>query len=277
MKVIPFLKWAGGKRWLISSMPELFDLNFHRYIEPFVGGGAVFFHVCPDFAILSDKNKQLIDAYRAIKLDWKSVFKYLEVHKKLHSDQYYYEIRSSEYDNIFEKSAQFIYLNRTCWNGLYRVNLNGRFNVPRGTRNTVIFENDNFEGVSAALKNTELLNSDFETVIDSSEEGDFLFIDPPYTANHNKNGFLKYNENIFSWEDQVRLSECVKRAFARGVKMVLTNADHESVLSLYSDIFKVFSVPRTSSLSGKSKYRGKVTELIVLGNVEITQISFSNN
>ena len=277
MKVIPFLKWAGGKRWLISSMPELFDLNFHRYIEPFVGGGAVFFHVCPDFAILSDKNKQLIDAYRAIKLDWKSVFKYLEVHKKLHSDQYYYEIRSSEYDNIFEKSAQFIYLNRTCWNGLYRVNLNGKFNVPRGTRNTVIFENDNFEGVSAALKNTKLLNSDFETVIDSSEEGDFLFIDPPYTANHNKNGFLKYNENIFSWEDQVRLSECVKRAFDRGVKMVLTNADHESVLSLYSDIFKVFSVPRTSSLSGKSKYRGKVTELIVLGNVEITQISFSNN
>ncbi len=216
MKVIPFLKWAGGKRWLISSLPQLFNLEFNKYIEPFVGGGSVFFHVSPNVAVLSDRNLQLIDVYRAIREDWRSVLSHLEHHSRLHSDQYYYEIRSSRYEDIYEKSAQFIYLNRTCWNGLYRVNRKGEFNVPRGTKNTVILDTDNFEGVSRALENVDLFDGDFERVVDSSLDGDFLFVDPPYTANHNNNGFLKYNENIFSWADQVRLSECLKRANDRG-------------------------------------------------------------
>lgn len=266
MSIIPFLKWAGGKRWLVYAYQDLFNISFERYIEPFVGSGSVFFHVNPQQAILSDKNKRLMDVYRAIKSNWQAVQNNLAVHSRHHSRDYYYQIRSTVLEDDYEKAAQFIYLNRTCWNGLYRVNKNGQFNVPIGTKDKVILDTDNFEGVSKKLECTELLDGDFEAVIDIAQEGDFLFVDPPYTAKHNKNGFLKYNESIFSWDDQVRLSESVKRAKDRGVKIILTNADHESVINLYSLDFDTSALPRVSKLAGKSQFRGKVTELLVLGN-----------
>lgn len=267
MKITPFLKWAGGKRWLVSSHKELFEFSFDRYIEPFVGSGSVFFHLNPAKAVLSDKNKRLIDVYRAIKMDWRLVYNNLSVHAKFHSKNYYYKIRASNFESIFERAAQFIYINRTCWNGLYRVNKKGQFNVPIGTKDKVLLDTDNFEVISEILGRTLLMNGDFEAVIDITKEGDLLFIDPPYTVNHNKNGFIKYNESIFSWDDQVRLSECVKRAKNRGAKIILTNADHESVSTLYADDFTTKTLPRASVLSGKSQFRGKVTELLVLGNL----------
>lgn len=259
----PFLKWAGGKRWLVNAHKDIFNVNFKRYIEPFVGGGSVYFYLTPSNAILADKNKQLIETYMAIKHDWKRVNDELTLHAMKHSKEYYYMIRALTFDDIYSRAAQLIYLNRTCWNGLYRVNKNGEFNVPIGTKYKVVLESDNFEYISKLLSNTDIHNSDFECIIDKAGNDDLLFIDPPYTVNHNNNGFIKYNQHIFSWEDQVRLSRCVLRAKQRGAAIILTNADHKSIHELYEGNFLIRSVPRASVLSGKAMYRGKVTELLV--------------
>jgi len=265
MTLSPFLKWAGGKRWLVNSHSKIFDINFNRYIEPFVGSAAIFFHLLPKIAILSDKNKNLMAVYRTIKKDWKKVNEKLYEHSINHTKDYYYLMRSKIYNDEFSQAAQFLYLNRTCWNGIYRVNKKGIFNVPKGTKDKVILGTDNFEKVSEYLNNTTLLDGDFEKVINMTIKDDLLFIDPPYTANHNNNSFLKYNEKFFSWDDQVRLSKCVKEAKQRGARIVLTNADHESIRELYEIEFKITSITRSSVLSGKSQFRKKVTELIITG------------
>src|SRR5262249_52089089 len=142
-------------------------------------------------------------------------------------------MRSARPTGSLERAARFLYLNRTCWNGLYRVNLKGEFNVPIGTKQSVLFEYDDFPEISRLLTNARLLCSDFERVIDATREGDFLYVDPPYIVLHNYNGFLKYNERIFRWTDQVRLRNALLRARHRGVSIVVTNADHASIHQLY--------------------------------------------
>lgn len=259
----PFLKWAGGKRWLVSAFPELFPHSFNTYIEPFLGSGAVFFHLTPAKAILSDTNAELINTYEAIQLDWRSIARELRVLHENHSQDLYYEIRKKSYKSKSKRAAKFIYLNRTCWNGLYRVNLKGEFNVPIGTKENVILGSDNFKEVSKILKNTKLIVSDFQEVIDASNKNDFLFIDPPYTVRHNLNGFVKYNDKLFSWDDQIRLRDTIENAVSRGVKVLLTNANHESVKELYKGIGEMIAVERQSVISGNAANRGKYSELIV--------------
>lgn len=261
--VVPFLKWAGGKRWLVEKHPDLFSTQFERYFEPFLGSGAVFFSVAPTSSVISDCNSELIEVYQAIKGDWSLVYDYLEHHHRLHSKEYYYEIRDLSPKIPAERAARFIYLNRTCWNGLYRVNLNGRFNVPIGTKKNVILDSDNFSEISSVLSNAEILNSDFEPVIDKAGEGDFVFVDPPYTVKHNHNGFVKYNENLFSWDDQVRLRDCVERALNRNAKVLVTNAAHESIYVLYKGIGEFCHLSRRSSISGRADRRGIYEELVV--------------
>lgn len=263
--IVPFLKWAGGKRWLIQKHPELFNVRFERYIEPFVGSAAVFFHVTPSASILSDKNKNLIDTYRAIKEDHEKVFRLLRDHQKNHSKAHYYKVRSTKYRTSFTRAAQFIYLNRTCWNGLYRVNQKNEFNVPKGTKDKVIIETDDFSATAKALENTTLIDGDFSTAISQAGQGDLLFVDPPYTVKHDKNGFLKYNETLFSWNDQVRLRDAVLEAKNRGAQIILTNANHDSVRELYDENFTLQTLDRASVLSGKTEYRGAVQELLVIG------------
>lgn len=259
----PFLKWAGGKRWLVLKHSELFPNKFDRYIEPFVGSGAVYFYLKPKKAILADINKELIESYRAIKNDWQAVWKELKTYQKKHSSEFYYITRSKEYDDLFKKAARFIYLNRTCWNGLYRVNKRGVFNVPIGTKTSVVLDTDDFFEVSKLLKGAKLFVSDFEKIIDKAEKGDFLFIDPPYTVKHNLNGFIKYNDKLFSWEDQIVLRDLVQDARKRGVKILLTNANHESIKKLYRGFGQCFSIERPSVISGKVSGRGCFNELIV--------------
>jgi len=261
--LIPFLKWAGGKRWLVSNYSSLFPQNYNRYIEPFLGSGAVFFHLQPKDAILADRNDALIDTYTAIKNNWKLVHRYLKTHQKYHSKNYYYKIRESKPSGIYSRAARFIYLNRTCWNGLFRVNQKGEFNVPIGTKTKVLLDTDNFSQISELLKRVQLLKSDFEKVIDSAKKNDFLFVDPPYTVKHNHNGFVKYNQHLFSWEDQIRLKDALVRANERNVKILITNANHPSIKSLYKNVFNSQSVLRNSVLSGRSKYRGPVNELLL--------------
>jgi DNA adenine methylase len=259
----PFLKWAGGKRWFIRRHEECLPTSFNRYIEPFLGSGAVFFNLSPKRAILSDTNLALINTYRAIRDDWRLVWRYLCQHQQLHSKKYYYECRSKEFRSPHTRAAQFIYLNRACWNGLYRVNLRGEFNVPIGTKDTIIFPDDDFAAIAGALKSASLRAVDFEKIINIAKEGDLLFVDPPYTINHNANGFLKYNEQIFSWHDQTRLRNALKKAAARGAKIVSTNADHQSIRELYAETGTITVLPRHSVLAGNATFRKPSTELLI--------------
>ncbi len=265
MKIEPFLRWPGGKRWLVSTYSSIFDVKFNNFYEPFLGSGTVFFHIQPERAILSDINKDLIDTYNAIKQDHEKVLHYLKQHQKHHSTTYYYRIRDSIPRSLYTKAARFIYLNRTCWNGLYRVNSVGRFNVPIGTKTNVILSSDNFEAVSHILKKAKVLCCDFETTINKAKIGDLVFVDPPYVVSHLNNGFLKYNGKLFSWSDQERLAKCLKGAKRRGVKIIGTNAYNKSVIELYKNVFSIKSLNRASVISGKKESRGKIKELLIFG------------
>ena len=259
----PFLKWAGGKRWLVANHSYLFPTQYKSYLEPFLGSGAVYFHMRPTSAILADANEDLIITYGAIKKDWRSVHTLLQTYQRQHSKDFYYETRAKTFQNLVQKAAQFIYLNRTCWNGLYRVNLKGSFNVPIGTKTNVLLGNDDFEAVSRVLNNADLHATDFQTIISAAKNNDFLFVDPPYTVKHNLNGFVKYNDQLFSWDDQLRLRDCIENAVSRGVKVLLTNADHKSVRDLYKGMGEMVSLNRLSVISGHASARGKYSELIV--------------
>ena len=210
--IVPFLKWAGGKRWLTKYREALFDTEYERYIEPFLGSGAVFFDLCPERAILSDANGDLIETYHAIRDDWQRVYAYLQDYQQRHSKDHYYATREKTLRNPFTRAARFIYLNRTCWNGLYRVNKDGKFNVPIGTKSTVLLDSDNFSAIAEQLNKAEISTTDFEVTIEKCRQGDLLFVDPPYTVKHNHNGFIKYNETLFSWDDQVRLHHSLVEA-----------------------------------------------------------------
>jgi DNA adenine methylase len=261
----PFLKWAGGKRWLFDSGQFSFPAYPGRYIEPFLGGGAAFFSTRPSNAILSDANMRLIELYSAIRDELADFEQFLRAHASAHSKEYYYEMRDRVFNTRPARAAQFLYLNRTCWNGLYRENLKGKFNVPIGTKQTVIFEADNFAEWSDALRDTRIECRDFEDAIDEARSGDFVFVDPPYTVRHNMNGFVKYNQNIFAWDDQVRLRDALKRASARGAMFALTNADHESVRELYSGFGRHQQLTRHSVIAAKSAHRSRSTELLITG------------
>ena len=161
------------------------------------------------------------------------------------------------------KAARFLYLNRTCFNGIYRVNRAGKFNVPYGNKSTIIYENESFSSLSKVLSNSILTVNDFEKTIDLAKKDDFLFVDPPYTVAHNNNGFIEYNEKIFSWDDQIRLFNKLKEAKDRGVKILLTNANHSSIRELYENDFELVEVSRYSSVSGLAQHRKKYSELII--------------
>jgi DNA adenine methylase len=261
--VKPFLRWAGGKRWLINQTSPIMPKSFNTYIEPFLGSGAVFFSAknISSF-ILSDINQDLINCYQEIQKNYSSLEILLNSHLKNHSTEYYYIIRSTEPSSELEQAARFLYLNRTCFNGLYRVNRSGKFNVPIGTT-PVTFPPTKLKHVSKKLSLGRLVVSDFEKTISSAKADDFIFVDPPYTVNHNLNGFIEYNENIFSWDDQVRLKNSLINAKDRGVMITLTNANHESIRDLYSDVDEVEVLERPSLIAGKSTNRKLTTEILI--------------
>ncbi len=267
--VKPFLKWAGGKRWFVANHSRILTASYRRYFEPFVGSGAVFFHLRPLRAVLADSNAALINTYQAIRSDWRSVWKKLRNHQRQHCVAYYYHVRSSQPISPAGMAARFIYLNRTCFNGLYRVNRNGEFNVPKGTKKTVVFPDDNFRAVAMALRNCELRVADFEEVLDRAQNGDFVYIDPPYTVRHNNNNFLRYNESIFRWEDQVRLAKAMYRANRRGALIVMSNANASCIRELYREFGVMLEVSRCSVLAADSTKRRNTTELIVTNMKEV--------
>lgn len=261
-EVVPFLKWAGGKRWLVSNYAQSFPTSFTRYFEPFLGSAAVFFHLQPAQPILSDSNPELINAYLIIKEEWERLEAALERHQAKHCESHYYAVRAAIPKNLIDRAARFLYLNRTCWNGLYRENKIGQFNVPIGTKDAVVLDEDDFASVSKRLQEAELVCCDFEETVNRAGSGDLLFVDPPYTVRHNVNGFIKYNQKIFSWDDQIRLRDAVVRARDRGALVMMTNANHQSVKELYRD-FSTKIVSRRSTISGKASTRGSAEELLI--------------
>lgn len=258
----PFLKWAGGKRWL-AIREELPNLGgFKRYVEPFLGSGAIYFHSAPKRSLLSDVNSELIELYMMMRDHPSDLYDLMKAHHKLHDKDYYYDIRRWRPTKPIDRAARFLYLNRTCFNGLYRVNLKGDFNVPIGTKSSVIFPGEDFSQYAKALKSADIAVRDFEKTLAMCKRGDVAFIDPPYTVMHNANGFIKYNENLFKWSDQIRLRDAVDGAVRRGCAIMMTNADHQSVRDLYKDLLVYNSVSRRSVLSGSSEARGSTTEAI---------------
>lgn len=262
--IIPFLKWAGGKRWLVQH-PEFEFPDFEgRYIEPFLGSASVFFSLRPRDAILADANAELISAYKAIRDEYEQVLRHLRNHARQHGKKYYYQIRDeAKPTSAAGRAARFLYLNRTCWNGLYRVNLKGKFNVPKGTKSSVLLETDNFGETSRALRKAQLICSDFEAVIDRAKKGDLVYADPPYTVHHNTNGFIKYNEVLFSWEDQTRLRDSLVRARSRGAAVIVSNANHPSIVELYSGVGDLIQLDRASVISGKASGRKVTSEVVI--------------
>jgi DNA adenine methylase len=257
----PFLKWTGGKRWLVSRIESILPKSFSRYIEPFLGGGAVFFHFRPWPASLFDINGELINTYKQVRDNVEEVIKRLsdlEISRNA-----YDEMRSKSTQDPLTRAVRFLYLNRTAFNGIYRVNQQGEFNVPFGCKpGTVLCNKALLRSASRGLKNRRLAVWDFEEAIEDAAPGDLVYADPPYTAKHNNNCFRRYNEVLFSWTDQERLANSLRRAVKRGVQVILSNADHISVINLYKG-FSVERVVRRSLISGANKGRGEITEILI--------------
>ena len=264
----PFVKWAGGKRKLIGIISKYIPKYWNRYIEPFVGGGAIFFHLQPTTAIISDTNSELINAYRVIKETPYNLIELLEHMKSHHSKEYYYYIRDkfSPKDNI-ERAARFIYLNRTCFNGLWRVNKQGKFNVPMGRyKNPKIVDRDNILAVHNYLSNHDItiFNEDFEKVSLLAKPGDLVYFDPPYLPSEGSSKFTSYTSDNFSIEDHIRLRDTFKKLASQGVFVILSNSDSPIIRELYHD-FTIVEIESSRYINSKGSARRGWKELLIVG------------
>lgn len=257
-----FLRWAGGKVWLSSRLAGILgELKFARYHEPFLGGGSIFFALNPTCAsYLSDKNEALIEAYSCLRDDPSKIIDHMRTFEN--TEAFYYEIRRNKFSDPFARSARFIFLNQTSFNGIYRVNLKGVYNVPYGGRGKAFLDEETLLAASTALKNTTIRSSDFEDTLNVVRDGDLVFIDPPYTVSHNKNGFIKYNKSLFSLEDQVRLAQYIREIKKLGAKYIMTNASHDRIKEIFDIGDRLFELKRASLIGGKKAKRGPVSELL---------------
>jgi DNA adenine methylase len=257
----PLLKWAGGKRWLAPRLIEIISgATFSRYFEPFCGGAALFFQLAPRRAVLSDLNPELINCYKQIKQHPNAVIAALRTFKN--SEDGYYLVRKMKPRLDSRRAARILYLTTLAFNGIYRVNLRGKFNVPYGYKTHLgICDEDRIHTASTLLHHAKLLVADFEDVAAEATSNDVIYFDPPYTVAHGNNGFLKYNESILQWEDQLRLACVAVSAAERGCKVIVSNADHPSVRKLYSD-FTMERVWRASVMAASTSHRRCVTECV---------------
>ncbi len=260
--VKPFVKWPGGKQWLAGAAPHLVPAKWSgRYYEPFVGGAAFFFALEPGRATLSDRNRELMATYRAIRINTEGVIRLLRGYP--YDEKYYYRMRDASPRSASAVAARLLYLNRTCWNGLYRVNKEGRFNTPFGTfKNPTVCDAERLRASARLLRRATLQHGDFDGVVGAATRGDLVYFDPPYITGHQQNGFLKYNAPLFSWADQQRLARVARALAGRGVHVLISNADHSTVIGLYTG-FHCYRVRRNSLIAGSVHSRGEVTELLL--------------
>jgi DNA adenine methylase len=243
-------------------MSELFPVTrFENYHEPFLGGGAVFMNLQPtNHSYLSDLNSELIHTYATINNDVEKVIH--ELKKFKNTSEEYYLVRKANYRNDYRRAAKFIFLNQTSFNGIYRVNLKGKYNVPYGYRNTQIFDGDELRAISKLLDRSTLSTSDFAVVTENIKMNDLVFLDPPYTVNHNNNGFIKYNQKLFSLEDQYRLSSVIDEIKNKKAFYILTNAAHKTVEKIFEKGDKKIKLKRPSLIGGLNATRGSFEELV---------------
>jgi DNA adenine methylase len=258
-----FLRWAGGKRWLLHHLPKILgSFKISGYHEPFLGGGAVFFgSVIKGQTYLSDLNAELIEAYIQVRDNPGEVADFLGSH--VNTSEHYYAVRASSPEDPARRAAKFIYLNHTSYNGIYRVNLNGVYNVPYGGRTNAQIPSDQLlAAVSRRLRGASIGVSDFQDAVQHVRAGDLVFLDPPYTVAHNNNGFIKYNQKLFSFEDQTRLSKVVDEVRECGAYYLLTNAAHESIVALFEKGDRKLELTRGNSVGGTKAKRGSATEYV---------------
>ena len=261
----PFLKWVGGKRQLISEILQRSPNSFNNYFEPFLGGGAVFFSISHSRAIIGDINEELINSYKTIKSDVRELIKLLKRYKILHNKDFFYKIRNVNPKNIsrVERVARLIYLNKTCFNGLYRVNSKGEFNVPFGSyKNPLICDEENLIAVHHKLKKTKIIHANYSTITKTTSKNDFVYFDPPYEPVSSSSNFVNYSKNGFTQENQRELSELYSELTKRGVYCMLSNSSAPLIWDLYRE-YNINKVKAARTVNSKANGRGKIEELII--------------
>ena len=258
----PFLRWAGGKTWLRKHLHEFLpEGGFDNYHEPFLGGGSIFFHLQPDNSNLSDLNPNLVETYNEIKNDVDRVIE--ELLKFQNTKEFYYYIRQKKFRTSTKRAAQFIFLNQTSFNGIFRVNLKGEYNVPYGYRLKEFCEGDTLRLASEISSKSNIDSCSFANTIDRVKRNDLVFLDPPYTVTHNNNGFIKYNAKLFDLQKQYELSEYIDEIKNKGAYYILTNAAHnviEDIFTKQGDFKKKIS--RASLIGGINAKRGQYKEFV---------------
>ncbi|MFA5948500.1 MAG: DNA adenine methylase [Candidatus Gracilibacteria bacterium] len=269
----PFVKWVGGKRQLLAQFrlmnlypPEKFNPKTGKYFEPFVGGGAVFFDLLPETAYLSDLNNELVITYNVIKNDVENLIKLLKKHKL--DKEYFLKIRAQNPEKLSDlnTASRFIYLNRTCFNGMYRVNSKGGFNVPFGKyTNPLICDENNLRKASKALKNVEIKKQDYKEVLKKAKKGDFIYFDPPYYPINKTSSFTSYTSEAFLDKEQTELRDTFVELHKRGCFVMLSNSDTPFINKIYSEPkgLRITKVQAGRAINSDASKRGKITEVLV--------------
>lgn len=259
-----FLKWPGGKRWLTTKYFDIFPSTYNCYIEPFLGSASVFFYLEPKHAVLSDTNADLINLYKVMRDHPSELAALMEQHNHNHCKEYYYRMRSQKMKNDLEHAARFLYLNRTCYNGMYRVNKKGEFNVPIGTKTRCDQDVGYFPEYSKILENATLCSCDFEDSISTATQGDLVFADPPYAVSSRSGLFINYNDKLFSWNDQKRLLISLRNARERGAYIISTNSNSPQINNMYVENgFYTKVISRRCVMAANPNKRGTIEELLI--------------
>ena len=268
----PFVKWAGGKRQIINKLKKYIPEEFNTYYEPFVGGGALLFELSPKKAVINDSNKELMNVYNCLCNEdkFKKMCSVLNHYEKEHSEEFYYEIRNKDknkntYNRLsdYTKAARTIYLNKACFNGLYRVNKKNEFNVPFGKKTKVnTYEGSNLIIVSnyLTMNDIKIESIDFEESVKTASKGDFIYFDPPYDSDNGT--FTSYTEEGFGKEQQKRLAKVFKGLDKRGVYLMLSNHNTSLINDLYKD-YNIHKIEAKRNINSKGSRRGSVEEVII--------------
>ena len=274
----PFLKWAGGKRALSAFIMPFVPVKFKAYFEPFLGGGALFFTLyqkgfLKDKIILNDKNKELINTYKILQNHLSELLKILENFQRNHNKEHFYTIRNLDRNKEFVnedstfRAARFIYLNKTCFNGLCRYNAKGEFNTPLGSyKNPKIYEKELLLNASLALQNTQICDNDFERICGWAKKNDFIYFDPPYYPLNKTSSFVSYTD-VFLEQEQIRLAKLFKELDSKGVKVLQSNSNTPFIRELYKG-FEIIELKAKRAINCKGERRGEITELLIKGNYE---------
>ncbi|WP_434334366.1 Dam family site-specific DNA-(adenine-N6)-methyltransferase [Mycoplasma capricolum subsp. capricolum] len=265
------VKWVGGKKQIQDTIINLIPKQFNNYIEPFIGGAAILFALQPKNAIINDLNTELINVYNVIKEEPFKLICLLETHKKNHSEEYFYQIRNldraKQYNKLsnVKKASRIIYLNKTCFNGLYRVNKDGYFNTPFGRyKNPSILNKQNILNVSKYLNenNIQILNKDYKEILELAKPGDFIYLDPPYMPISQSSSFTSYTQDGFDIQQQIELKEQCDLLTKKGIKFLLSNSDCHFIRELYKD-YEILVVKAKRAINSKAEKRGHINELLI--------------